>query len=440
VSTSEPRGRWFAWALAAVALGALALRVTYVVVERRNWSPGFGDAFFYHAGANLLAQGKGFISPFLYPARRAQAAEHPPLYLIFLAVPSLLGMKSVLTQLLWSCLLGTGTVALVGLLGRAIAGARVGIIAAIIAAVYPNIWAPDGMLQAETLAMFTTTLVLLLAYRYWRRPSWSRLVLVGMACGAAAMTRSELLLFVPLLVAPLALLTRERSPKERLVWLGAAVAATLLVIAPWTAYNASRFKHPILLSAQIDPLLASANCDSTYYGPVFQGYFDINCAEKIADGAKFTIDEDESQQAIVYRHAAEKYVRAHLGRVPTVEAVRLLRIVGLYHPSRSARLDTYVEGREPWISWTGLYSFYAVAILAVAGTVVRRRRQAEPGAAPIFPMMAPVVVVMITVLTTYASTRFRAAAEPALAVLSAIAIEAAVASLRGRRARRVAVG
>jgi 4-amino-4-deoxy-L-arabinose transferase-like glycosyltransferase len=287
--------------------------------------------------------------------------------------------------------------------------------------------------------MFTTTLALLLAYRYWRKPSWARLVLLGVVCGAAAMTRSELLLLVPLLVAPLAWLTRERSRRERLVWFGAAAVAAVLVIAPWTVYNASRFKHPILLSAQIDPLLASANCDSTYYGPVLQGYFDIQCAEKIADGAKLTIHEDESQQAIVYRHAAEAYVRTHLRRVPTVEAVRLLRIVGLYHPSRYVRLDSYVEGREPWISWTALYSFYAVAVLAAAGTAVRlRRRRAAPGSMPLFPMLAPVVVVVITVLTTYASTRFRAAAEPSLAVLAAVAIKAAVARVRG--GRRVAGG
>ena len=63
-------------------------------------------------------------------------------------------MKSVLTHLLWSCVLGAGTVWLVGLLGRAVGGARVGIIAAVIAALYPNLWAPDGMLQAETLSMF----------------------------------------------------------------------------------------------------------------------------------------------------------------------------------------------------------------------------------------------------------------------------------------------
>src|SRR6185369_9445349 len=162
---------WFRPALAFVVLGALVLRVAYVLAYKRDFVPG-GDAFFYHAGANLLADGKGFISPFfVQQGIHRAAAEHPPLYVMFLAIPSVLGMKSVLTHLLWSCVLGTGTVWLVGLLGRAAAGARAGVIAAVIAALYPNLWAPDGQLQAETLSMFFAAAALLLAYRYWERPS-----------------------------------------------------------------------------------------------------------------------------------------------------------------------------------------------------------------------------------------------------------------------------
>ena len=69
---------------------------------------------------------------------------------------------------------------------------------------YPNLWAPDGMLQAETLSMFAAMVILLLAYRYWRQPSWRGLVLVGAACAAARSPRSELILLILLLVVPLA--------------------------------------------------------------------------------------------------------------------------------------------------------------------------------------------------------------------------------------------
>ena len=66
------------WLLAATALGAV-IRVAWLVA---GWNDpiGFEDAFFYHHQANLLADGKGFISPFPYLASgvSSPAAEHPP--------------------------------------------------------------------------------------------------------------------------------------------------------------------------------------------------------------------------------------------------------------------------------------------------------------------------------------------------------------------------
>jgi 4-amino-4-deoxy-L-arabinose transferase-like glycosyltransferase len=424
---------WFRLALTVVVLGALVLRIAYVFAYRRNFDPG-GDAFFYHSGANLLADGKGFISPQYYKLLgiHRQAAEHPPLYLVYLAIPSVLGMKSVLTHLLWSCLLGTGTVWLVGLLGRAVGGARVGIIAAVGAAVYPNIWAPDGQLQAETMSMFVAVAIVLLAYRYWQQPNWKRIVVLGAACGFGALARSELVLFVPLILVPLVWATRGVARKVKWQWFGVSVLAAAVVIAPWALYNTARFAHPIPLSAQIDPLLASANCDSVYYGQ-FQGYFDITCAMKIADKDHITLADDESQENIIYRREALDYIRGHLSRLPEVEGVRLLRIVGLYKTSMYVHADWYVEGRRPyWITWSGLYSFWALALLAIAGAVVWRRRRAN--APPMYPLLAPIIVVVITVLVTYASTRFRTTAEPSIVVLAAFAIDAAWVRMRDRYA------
>jgi len=117
---------------------------------------------------------------------------------------------------------------------------------------------------------------------------WRGLVLVAGACALGALARSELILLVPLLVVPLGVSTRHQSWRTRVRWLGASILAAAIVLAPWTIYNTTRFVHPILLSAQVDPLLASANCHSTYYGD-FQGYFDIQCAVKIAHRHGLTV-------------------------------------------------------------------------------------------------------------------------------------------------------
>ncbi len=411
--------RWFPGALATVAAAALAVRIVYVLIERQDIEFG-GDAYFYHSAANLLADGRGFISPFFVLAdRELPAAEHPPLYTIYLAIPSLFGMTSVLTHLLWSCALGTATVMVVGLLGRAVAGPRVGIIAAVIAAVYPNVWAPDGALQAETMAMFTTALALLFAYRYLARPSWRRMAAVGVACGAATLSRSELILLVPFLIVPLALCSGTAGARQRLRWLAVGAATAILVIAPWVVHNVTRFRHPVFLSSQFEPLLASANCDETYYGEM-TGYFSIPCAQRIVERSDISFFADQSEQARVFRPEAIEYVQGHLSRLPVVLAARLGRVVGVYAPGQMVRLDQFLDGREELVARGGQYGFYGLALVSVAGAVVVRRRRKVA----VFPLLVVVGVVLLTVAATYANIRFRSPAEIVLAVLAAVAFDA----------------
>jgi 4-amino-4-deoxy-L-arabinose transferase-like glycosyltransferase len=424
----EGSSRWFGWGLAAIALVALAVRIAYVLIDRANMSFG-GDAFFYHAGANLLAQGRGFIEPhFSGASHMGQAADHPPLYLVFLAIPSFLGMTSSLTHLIWSCMLGTATVVVVGFVGRAVLNPRVGLIAATVAALYPNIWAPDGSLQAETAAMFLTALIMLLAYRYLQTPSRWRLVAIGAVAGAAGLARSELLLYVPLIVVPLALLTRTVSVRRRFLWAGVATLATLVVIGPWVGYNLSRFQHPVYLSSQFDPLLASANCDTAYYGRL-TGYFSVPCAA--ADQRRDHIGGDESEQAIGYRRAALDYIKHHEGRLPVVVAARVGRILNLYAPRQELSLEEFFDRRERTVARAALVSYYALALLSIAGVLMLRRRRI-----PVFPILAALAVVLITTALTYSNARFRTPAEIMLAILAAVAIDGGIAWIAARRAGR----
>ena len=59
--------------------------------------------------------------------------------------------------------LGTGTVVMLGITARAVAGRRAGLIAAVIAAVYPNMWINDGLVMSETLTILLSTMTLFTA-------------------------------------------------------------------------------------------------------------------------------------------------------------------------------------------------------------------------------------------------------------------------------------
>ena len=419
------RGRWFAWSLAAITAGGLALRIAYVLIERRDLEF-TGDAFFYHEAANLLADGRGFISPIeleFFNGRVAEAAEHPPAYTVYLAIPSFVGLDTELAHLLWSCLAGAITVALTGLLGRAAGGPRVGVIAAVLAAVYPNVWAHDGALLSETLALATTTATLLLAYRYLAAPSWRRLAATAAVAGLAALSRSELVLLLPLLVVPLALRTGAIDLRQRLRWIGAASAATALVLAPWVAFNLTRFDRPVLLSSQLGGTLAVANCDDTYYGK-FLGYWSLQCSVPIALEAHEDGLDQSGAEARLRKHALD-YISDHKGRVPVVVAARLGRMVGVFRPGEYVDLEQLPEGRERWLAYANLVTLWLVLTLAISGGVIVWRRKA-----PLLPLVVAPFIVVLTVAMIYYDVRFRASAETSLVVLAAVAIDAGIRRLR----------
>jgi 4-amino-4-deoxy-L-arabinose transferase-like glycosyltransferase len=412
--------RFWRW-LVAITIAGLAIRVAYVLLVRRDVGIG-GDAIYYHFGANLLADGHGFIVPLEYArGLTLQAADHPPLYLLWLAAPSVVGLDSPVWHMLWSCVLGTATIFVIGLAGREIAGRRVGLIAAALAAVYPNIWSHDGFLQSETMAIFAASLAILLAYRYWRRPSFGRIVALGTVCGAAALTRSELLLLLPFVVVPLLLFTKTIDLRKKLQWILVSGLATAVVLGPWVGYNLTRFKHPVFLSTGYEVTLLTASCDTTYYGSL-TGYWSQEC------GIRTPRRNDQSQKALAYRRAALDYISDNKSRVPVVVLARWGRITGLFRPTQQVRLDNIVEGRERWVSWSSLGMFYAIAVLAIAGAVVLRRRRV-----PVFPLMALPAAALIAVTLTFATNRYRAIAESALVLLAAVAIEAGVRWLAARR-------
>ena len=150
-SHSPPR--WWLWLGVWTALG-LAIRL--ITVYSQPDKVAGGDAYFYHYGANLLVSGHGFINPYLYIPHGAhhavQSASFPPLFIFLVAIPSAIGLKSFLAERVWCCVLGAAAIVVCGYTGREIAGRRVGLIAAFLLAVYPNIWMTDELALSETIA------------------------------------------------------------------------------------------------------------------------------------------------------------------------------------------------------------------------------------------------------------------------------------------------
>ena len=407
------RLRGFGWSVAAIALAGLVIRVVYVLTIAPDRLGGDGTEF--HTIANHLAQGDGFALPReFYSGPLVAWVDKPPLYPIFLAGATKVAGTSVEAHRLASCLVGAGTVAALGYLGRRVGGSRVGLVAAALGAVYPLLWVADGTVMSESLLGLLVALALIAALRLLDEPEsvW-RAAALGALVAAAALTRSEALLLFPLLVLPVVLLTR----RLRLRNLAIAGAATLLLLSPWLVRNALEFDEPVGLSTNLCTIVAGANCDQTYYGDHL-GVWISACLPPHPPGRETNLRANT--------RAGLDYAGDHLGRVPVVVGARVLRMWGLYRPGQQLFDPIFREGRNSGVVIAGQLVFYLAVVAAAFGAWRLRERRDL-----LIVLAAPVVMVTLMAAFAYGIMRFRLPAEISIVVLAAVTIER---FLPGRRA------
>jgi 4-amino-4-deoxy-L-arabinose transferase-like glycosyltransferase len=425
------RSRFTTWLL-VIAGGGLLLRLMNIywwrpTTNRTGWL-GYklgGDAFFYHWQADAIGNGHFFINPvrWHFEGLVLPSAAHPPLYSTYLGIWSAVGLDGVTAHRVASSLLGTVSIVLIGLLARRLGGNAAGLLAAGIAALYPEIWINDGMLLSETMAIFMTVIALTAAYVFWKTPTMRHALLLGLACGFTALARTELIFLFPILVIPLALLVRDAEWRTRVKLALAACIVGGLVIAPWVVFNMTRFDKFTTLTTGTGSALSSASCDDVYYGK-YIGYY-ANCFH----GPYPPQSADESVRDIEPRRQAIAYTKAHWRRIPLVVAARVGRLWGLFKPGQTTALDWWIEGRGRAPVWIGLFSYYALMPFAVFGLIVLRRRRI-----PILPLLSVAIIATLAAAITFGVTRYRAPAEVSLVIAAAIGIDAAWRKLRDRRA------
>jgi 4-amino-4-deoxy-L-arabinose transferase-like glycosyltransferase len=396
-------------ALLAIVVAGAAIRVLYTLLEAPWPPPALDDQFYFSALPKLIADGEGFVRPFVF-AFRGQSlptAEHPPLHSIVLAGLAELGGRSPDAQRLSGTLFGAGTIMALGLIGRRLAGDRAGLLAAGLAAVFPVLIAADGALMSESLFGMLVALLLLAALRLAEAPRAGRAVVLGVVAGLAALTRSEALLLLPLVLVPA--LRRPGGARAGV----AALAACAAVLAPWIVRTWSAFDQPVAISTNSGSAIGGANCRETFYGDQLGGWR----PQCLREGPG-----NEAEHMARLRRDGIDYARDHAGRLPVVLTVRLARVWALYDPLQLP------EGRSARVHKLGLAMLLLLVPLAVAGALILRRRGMRP-----WILLVPVVVVCLTVLVTYGNQRFRHIADLSLVVLAAVALDA---GLRARRAGR----
>jgi 4-amino-4-deoxy-L-arabinose transferase-like glycosyltransferase len=216
--------------LLALTLAGLAARLLWVGLEPATF-PVADETMWLTWGSQVLPSPEVAFSPL-----RLRFLFHPPLYLYFVGVPcALFGTLEAVkyAQSLAGCLL----VPALGLAGRRLFGERAGLLAAGIAAFYPELVWFASHFWAETVfaVLLWWAVERLLAAD--AGASTGAALASGALWGLATLTRETVLYFLPF--AALWLAWRRAGGGRRAAML---LVAAALVVAPWTLRNWIAFR------------------------------------------------------------------------------------------------------------------------------------------------------------------------------------------------------
>lgn len=430
--------------LVILALGAV-LRLGWMLAAAE--APGGGDPDeipsdpgFYLLLSDALANGEGYSYPSAEDPGSFEfesTAYYPPGYPIVLG--SVLWAVDLLpfdvsafgVALALNLVLSVATIALVFELARRLAGQQVGLVAAALIALWPNLIVYSGVALTETLflvLLVALLLVTLASPAVARSPGLWRIVTIGALLGAAGMVRPTL--FV---LAPLFLLLWWRAGVVTAVWRTALVGlAALALVLPWTVRNAIQIDSPVLISTNFGDNFCVG------HEPEATGAFGL---PPYCFNGLVTPQPGESRAEFELRRQSETLERArtYIREEPAHVVTRMPAKLRYTLDTDADALDGAADyGRHELFSDTvstglraGFNVYYVAVMLAgVIGAVVFLRND-DSSRRRLF-LVAASLSQIVPVLLTFGNARFKLPIYPAVAICAACAVVALVERYRAR--------
>jgi 4-amino-4-deoxy-L-arabinose transferase-like glycosyltransferase len=420
----------------AILIGAFALRIAEV--QGTSYRP-INDAGSYLTIASYISR-TGDYSLRRTPGSGAGGTQGPSAYFAP-GFPYFLGLVDIIDghetrrdgaiqpARTSQAILGTITVALIGLVAFEMFGEIAGLVALVLAAIYPVLIELSATIVAENLL---TALILAAVYTGLRvrraRSGLTRLAWVaatGALAGLATLTHMNgVLILIPLIPA-----VWTGRPRLRLGALAAPallIAVTALTILPWTIRNAVVMHTFVPVSDETGITLvgtynvaSAANPQLQYKWRIFYGIPGEHSL--IREAPTLTEPQISSRlqsQALHYisDHPFSPFVVAYHNTLRMLE----LRGAFAYRASASA-IDLSSS-----IAWRGIVSFWILCALALAGAFTRLVRTA-----PKWVWAVPFLLALSVVLVNVETPRFREPIDPFLILLASAGLATLVGRLRG---------
>lgn len=431
--------------VAAILVVAVVLRVASA--ERTPYRP-VNDAGSYLTLASYIAR-TGDYSLRRTPGSgaggtRGPSAYYAPGYPYFLALVDLIDGHAVRRgpaiqpARVSQAVLGTITVALIGLVAFELYGDLAGLIALLLAAVYPVLTELSGTLVAENLL---TPLVLAALYgalrsRRARRTAtrYGWVAATGVLTGLAVLTHENAALILVALI-PAVWTNRPRLRPRSLAAPALLVALTVLMILPWTIRNAVVMHTFIPVSDETGiTLVGTYNVASAHDPQVpykWRIFYGIPGERPlIRQSPSLT----EPQIGAKLQSQALRYVSEHPFSPFVVAYHNTLRMFELEGTFAWIASASAISLTTP-VARTGVISFWILCGLALIGLTTKRGRSA-----PSWVWIIPVLLALSVVLVNVETPRFREPVDPFLVLLASAGLATAIERVRGRLRRTPVVG
>lgn len=427
------------WRVGLLVIAAVALAARLAIIVATPHFVLFGDPADYQRHAVSIAAGHGFPTTQI-ASPGTPSAFRPPGYPFLLGgLYAVVGVHPDGARLL-GALLGVIAGILLAYLGRAVWNERIGLLAGGLAAVYLPLIALNTTLLSESLFIpveLGFALCLLACSRHRDRLRWP--ILAGVLCALAALTRAVAdVWLLPALIVVLA-----AGAAQRLRWRSAlaAMAAFVIVLAPWTIRNLTVFHTLVPISTEDGFTVAGQyNGDAGTDGPLLAVWrIPIDVASLRRELLPLYtrpggIDEPELDHAL--RSDALHYFEHHPGHLAVAIAYDTLRMFDLGPGHTFTTGVAYHELALP-SSLRKLTSLSAqlATLLAVIGLIAWLTRRWPIRLGPWWLWAIPVLTAALTVPTVGNPIK-RAPLDPFILLLAALTID----WLLGLQFRRTARG
>lgn len=305
LSPGRSRGYVALWLLGILCVAA-AVRVAYALPGPVPEGVGPADSARYELAAARIADGGSYRFPIgadhdegdeayrAYLRRPANAHVMPAYPYLVAGLRGWLGsVEATRTGLVWlQNLVGLVSVWIAFVLGRTVGGVRVGLLSALLVALYlPLAWISNAVM---TEALFTLLLLLLVltTLNAVRLPGYGRVIVAGLVLAASAYLRPTVVLW-PFAAWGVALWVGLRNgsglrPARAAVGAVMQMAVLTLALAPWIARNASLYKRFVPLTSAgpipgLEYTLAALGRELPDNITMAEGLSDLEIASRAAD-------------------------------------------------------------------------------------------------------------------------------------------------------------